>query len=120
MKKEEPKIVQDLEPGRRYYHWPDGTLREISRKEWFDSNVSTFTLIRLRLRFIFHVLVTFIRNFKSIEVSENVDGGSKRKYEVSYRKLSKFEGKNISRYTRRISLGSAVGLGEDKIESLDK
>ena len=103
MKREEPKIIHDFEPGRRYYHWPDGTLREISRKEWFDSNMSAFTLIRLRLSFIIHELITLIRNFKSIEVRENVDGGSKRKYEVRYRKLSEFEGKDISRYTRRIN-----------------
>lgn len=98
----EPKTVQfeDMKKNVTYYEWPDGTLREVTYRDFTEKNISVFRVTYERLRFIVHRTVALVRHFKSIEVRKKSDCIGHRYYTARVKNDEDISGKGV----RNISL----------------
>lgn len=103
----EPRIIQEseMQKGIFYHCWPDGTLREISYKDFTEKNISRCRVCYERLVFIFFRIVRLIRHFELIDVRKETDCMGHRKYIARWEFKRKIDPIDVPVNARNIRMG---------------
>lgn len=109
-----------------YWHWPDGTLREVKYRDYIARDISPLRLFVIRIRFVWNRIIRLLTHFNSIEVRKCLTSGGDIKYQTRLEYHFDGDGEVIDRKAghfrrrcRAVNFDSESESRGKRIQSLD-